>query len=78
MLVTRKLKFNVIAIDPNEVRRAKMASIYTIINDNQLFGEFRVADISDGKEIVATLTEGVGCNAVLEVSSIQSDCGPWF
>ncbi|KAJ8582369.1 hypothetical protein M405DRAFT_776598 [Rhizopogon salebrosus TDB-379] len=67
MLVTRKLKFNVIAIDPNEVRRAKMASIYTIINDNQLFGEFRVADISDGKEIVATLTEGIGCNAVLEV-----------
>jgi len=72
MLVTRKLKFNVIAIDPNEARREKMAAIYAIIRDNQPFGEFQVADISDGKEAVAALTKGVGCNAVLEVSSIPS------
>ncbi|KAG2758093.1 hypothetical protein P692DRAFT_20813638 [Suillus brevipes Sb2] len=66
MLVTRKLKFNVIAIDTNEARRAKMASIYSIIG-NQQFGEFQVADTSNVKELVADLTKGVGCNAVLEV-----------
>ena len=49
-----------------------MAAIYAIIRDNQPFGEFQVADISDGKEAVAALTKGVGCNAVLEVSSIPS------
>ncbi|KAG0704774.1 chaperonin 10-like protein [Suillus ampliporus] len=67
MLVTRKLKFNVIAIDPNEARREKMASIYAIIGGNQSFGEIQVADTSNVKELVATLTKGVGCNAVLEV-----------
>jgi threonine dehydrogenase-like Zn-dependent dehydrogenase len=75
MLVTRKLKFNVIGIDPNEVRRAKMASIYAIICGNQPSGQFQVADIDSGKEVVASLTKGIGCNAVLEVSSIRSACG---
>jgi putative N-acetylmannosamine-6-phosphate epimerase len=75
MLDTRKLKFSVIAIDPNEARRAKMASIYSIIGGNQQFGEFQVADTSTAKELVANLTKGVGCNAVLEVSSMQPACG---
>lgn len=75
MLVTRKLKFNVIAIDTNEARRAKMASIYSIIG-NQQFGEFQVADASNVKELVADLTKGVGCNAVLEVSFMGSVCEP--
>lgn len=67
MLVTRKLRFNVIAIDPNESRRAKMTSIYSIIGGDQQFGGFQVADISSVKELVADATKGVGCNAVLEV-----------
>ncbi|OAX39893.1 hypothetical protein K503DRAFT_715624 [Rhizopogon vinicolor AM-OR11-026] len=67
MLVSRKSRFNVIAIDPNETRRAKMASIYAIICGNQPSGEFQVADINNGKEVVASLTNGLGCNAVLEV-----------
>ncbi|KAG1898200.1 chaperonin 10-like protein [Suillus fuscotomentosus] len=67
MLVTRKLKFNVIAIDPNEARRAKMASIYSTIGGNYQFGEFQVVDTNNVKELVANLTKGFGCNAVLEV-----------
>lgn len=56
-----------------------MASIYAMIRcDNQSFGDFQVADINLGKEVVVTSTKGVGCNAVLEVSSIQSGCGPWL
>ncbi|KAH7925874.1 hypothetical protein BV22DRAFT_1104672 [Leucogyrophana mollusca] len=65
MLVSRGLQFRVVAIDPTESRRAKMAAIYSKISDKQ--DQFAVATIEEGKAIVKKWTNGIGCNAVLEV-----------
>ena len=34
------------------------------------FGTFCVADITEGKKLISDWTDGIGCNAVLEVRSL--------
>ena len=73
MLSSRKLPFQVIAIDPLESRRAKMKAIYaTIDDDGKGTGQFVVASTEESKTWVEKWTNGVGCTAVLEASRIKS------
>lgn len=57
------IDYRVVAIDPNESRRAKMDAVYARIG--QRSGALVVAAIDEAKELAALWT---GCNAVLEVS----------
>ncbi|KAH7913440.1 chaperonin 10-like protein [Hygrophoropsis aurantiaca] len=65
MLESRGLIYRIVAVDPTDSRRNKMAVIYSKLSDKQ--DQFAVASIEEAKDIVKTWTDGVGCNAVLEV-----------
>lgn len=57
--------FRIIAVDPNDARRAKMEKIAEAI---QVPAErFVVADIPQAKQAMGEWTNGIGCNAILEV-----------
>ncbi|KAI0716081.1 chaperonin 10-like protein [Fomitopsis betulina] len=56
------IDYRVVAIDPNESRRAKMDAVYARIG--QRSGALVVAAIDEAKELAALWT---GCNAVLEI-----------
>lgn len=60
---------HIIAIDPVDSRRSKMEAVYNTLDHNgKSSGQFVVTSIEGGKETVAELTGGLGCNAVLEVT----------
>lgn len=58
-----------VAIDPNEDRRTKMAAIYSKISCNQTRGVLEVAGIDESKQIVSKWTNNMGFNVVLEVNA---------
>ena len=62
---TKGVQYRIVAIDPNESRRAKMEKVAVAIG--ALPDCFKVADISQAKQIVDAWTGAVGCNAILEV-----------
>lgn len=64
----RGTKYRVVAIDPVEARRDKMKAVFKAINAGIQAESFSVEDISNAREVVNAWTEGIGCNAVLEVS----------
>lgn len=66
-LYTRGSDFKIIAIDPNESRRKKVAAIYSKISCDQPRGFLEVADINESKHVVSKWTNDTNCNAVLEV-----------
>nr|BAV14015.1 alcohol dehydrogenase [Pholiota microspora] len=67
-LATRKLTFNIVAIDLLENRREKMKAVYAAIGeDGKAGGEFAVCDANEAKIQVEKWTGGTGCTAVLEV-----------
>lgn len=71
MLAARQVSFQVVAIDPVEDRREKMKAVYAKIDEQgKGAGKFVVQDIETAKETVKEWTSGVGCTAVLEVSTI--------
>ncbi|OCH86982.1 hypothetical protein OBBRIDRAFT_760445 [Obba rivulosa] len=64
----RGLRFQVIAIDLVESRRRKMEAVYaTIDKDGKGSGQFRVATVDEGVDLVREWTGGTGCNAIVEV-----------
>lgn len=68
ILASRKVKYRVVAIDLVEARRKKMSAIYEAIDEAERGqGEFVVASIEESKGIVERWTQGIGCNAALEV-----------
>ncbi|KDQ61588.1 hypothetical protein JAAARDRAFT_66682 [Jaapia argillacea MUCL 33604] len=68
MLSRAAYSFKVVAIDPNESRRSKMQAVYSAIDEKDRGnGTFAVASIEESKKLVADWTEGIGCNAVLEI-----------
>lgn len=70
MLARRKLAaFRVVAVDLVQLRREKMRAVYAAIGGSgKGMGEFVVASVDESKDIVKNWTEGIGCNAVIEVS----------
>ncbi|EKM57942.1 uncharacterized protein PHACADRAFT_116423 [Phanerochaete carnosa HHB-10118-sp] len=62
---TKDVQYRVVAIDPNESRRAKMTKIAEAIGASRK--SFAVADIPQAKRTVSEWTSGIGCNAILEV-----------
>ncbi|EGN98107.1 hypothetical protein SERLA73DRAFT_91326 [Serpula lacrymans var. lacrymans S7.3] len=68
ILTSRGADFRIVAIDPVEARREKMnAIISTIANKGPHLHSIAVASIDESKDIVEKWTNGLGCNAVLEV-----------
>ncbi|KAF8839559.1 hypothetical protein BDN67DRAFT_969870 [Paxillus ammoniavirescens] len=70
MLYAKDINFRIIAIDPTEARRTKVEAIYAKISQaqgQQRQGHLEVSDIAESKGVVSTWTNGIGCNAVLEV-----------
>ncbi|KAI0075462.1 alcohol dehydrogenase [Panus rudis PR-1116 ss-1] len=61
------LSYRVIAIDPIPSRREKVKAVLNAISSNAVSDPAIVADIEESKEIISKLTNGVGCNAVLEI-----------
>jgi threonine dehydrogenase-like Zn-dependent dehydrogenase len=75
MLSTRKLPFQIVAVDPLEARREKMNAIYARIDaSGRGSGKFTTNSIHQAKETVKEWTKGVGCTSVLEVISTTSPC----
>jgi hypothetical protein len=75
MLSTRQMAFRILGIDLNIIRREKMMAVYAAIDPSgKGTGEFVVASADESKEIVKKWTDGVGCNAVLEVSHSYIEC----
>lgn len=75
MLYARDAEFRIVAVDPTEMRRKKVESIYAKVSQaygKQRNGHLEVSDIAASKDIVTTWTEGIGCNFVLEVRVISS------
>lgn len=70
MLATRKLRaFRVVGVDLNQSRREKMKAMYAAMGESgKGIGEFVVASVDESKDIVKKWTDGIGCNAVIEVS----------
>ncbi|KAI5989044.1 chaperonin 10-like protein [Pisolithus albus] len=68
ILHAKGLNFRLVAIDPIEARRSKMASIYSKLSRDQERGYLEVASIEDSKCIMFEWSSGVGCNVVLEVN----------
>lgn len=69
MLASKKQAFRIVGVDLVEARREKMKAVYAAIEQSgKGTGEFLVASADESKEIVKKWTNGVGCNAVLEVS----------
>lgn len=66
-MYTRGSDFKIIAIDPNESRRKKVAAVYSKISCDQPRGFLEVADINESKHVVSKWTNDTNCNAVLEV-----------
>ncbi|KAG5648439.1 hypothetical protein DXG03_005013 [Asterophora parasitica] len=67
-LATRNVPYRIVAIDLLELRREKMKAVYDAIDAaGKGTGEFEVLSADDAKALVNKWTEGVGCNAVLEV-----------
>ena len=63
------LEFRVIAVDPNASRREKLQAVLATISTNIQANSVVVADIPEAKDVASKWTEGLGCNAVLEVST---------
>ncbi|KAF8587038.1 alcohol dehydrogenase [Ramaria rubella] len=57
----------IVAIDLTESRRIKAAQIVEKIGGVPGNGEFKVATVEEGKKLVADWTNGLGCNAALEI-----------
>ena len=73
MLYARDVEFRIVAIDPTEIRRQKIEAIYAKVSQaygKQRNGHLEVSDIEASKDLVSRWTQGVGCNAVLEVSTM--------
>ncbi|KAI6130046.1 chaperonin 10-like protein, partial [Pisolithus croceorrhizus] len=67
ILWAKGLDFKLVAIDPIEARRNKIARIYSKMSREQERGCLEVAGIEDAKCVVSEWSNGIGCNAVLEV-----------
>jgi len=68
-LVRADVRHRIVAVDPNESRRAKMQKIYDALPGHargQSGNEFIVADISDAPKVIQAWGQG-GCRAVLEI-----------
>ena len=61
------LEYRVVAVDPLESRREKMADILVAISGGVKPDNVVVADIETAKRTVDEWTGSIGCNAVLEV-----------
>ncbi|KAI6027542.1 chaperonin 10-like protein [Pisolithus microcarpus] len=70
ILHAKGLDFRLVAIDPIEARRNKMASIYSKMSRDQERGYLEVASIEDSRCIIFEWSNGVGCNVVLEASVV--------
>jgi hypothetical protein len=69
-LVRADVRHRIVAVDPNESRRAKMQKIYDALPwdaRGDSGNEFVVADIADAPKIVQAWGRG-GCRTVLEVT----------
>ncbi|KAF9454808.1 alcohol dehydrogenase [Macrolepiota fuliginosa MF-IS2] len=68
VLATRKIPFQLVAIDPVESRREKMKAVYNTIDvEGKGTGDFAVLAIDEAKAKIGEWTAGVGATAVLEV-----------
>ena len=65
---SKDFEYKVLAIDPLVSRREKMHEVLLTIHGGKLVDQFVVEDIENGKKVLEKWTDGVGCNAVLEVS----------
>jgi hypothetical protein len=75
MLYARDVEFRIVAIDPKEIRQKKVEAIYAKVSQaygKQRNGHLEVSDIAASKDVVTNLTQGIGCNVVLEVSTVPS------
>lgn len=71
-LAARGIPYNIVAIDPLASRREKVLAVYNAIDDGgKGQGQFIVQDIEGSKKTVKEWTGSLGCNAVLEVSSLE-------
>jgi hypothetical protein len=70
MLATQELRdFRVVGVDLIQSRREKMRAVYAAMGESgKGIGEFVVASVDESKDIVKKWTDGIGCNAVIEVS----------
>jgi len=69
MLYARDVEFRIVAIDPKEIRQKKVEAIYAKVSQaygKQRNGHLEVSDIAASKDVVTNLTQGIGCNVVLE------------
>lgn len=61
------IRFHIIGVDPVESRRVKMEAVYSTITKGQGPQQLTVTSIDEAKSLTNKLTNGAGCNAVLEV-----------
>ncbi|KAF9810204.1 hypothetical protein IEO21_07089 [Rhodonia placenta] len=61
------IHFHIIGVDPVESRRVKMEAVYSTITRGQGPQQLTVTSIDGAKSLTNKLTNGAGCNAVLEV-----------
>ncbi|KAG6837621.1 hypothetical protein H0H93_006142 [Arthromyces matolae] len=67
-LAQKKAPFRIVATDLLESRREKMKAVYDQIDaSGRGAGEFVVLPADDAKKYIEDATNGIGCNAVLEV-----------
>ncbi|KAI6042633.1 chaperonin 10-like protein [Pisolithus marmoratus] len=66
ILYAKGLDFKLVAVDPIEARRNKVASIYSKVSREHERGYLEVTSIENSKRAVSEWSNGVGCNVVLE------------
>lgn len=69
---TRGVVFRIVAVDTNGPRREKMIAMVEKIYGGQQPENVVVIDPEAGKRIINDWTDSLGCNAVLEVSTMGS------
>ena len=68
VVATRKIPYQIVAIDLLESRRDKMKAVYAAIDEvGKGTGKFAVCSTEEAKGLVKDWTGGVGCTAILEV-----------
>ncbi|CCO27401.1 Eukaryotic translation initiation factor 2 subunit alpha Short=eIF-2-alpha [Rhizoctonia solani AG-1 IB] len=64
--LTRTPNFAIVAVDPNEARRAKAEAILATLGSSP-GGVIRVVSLEDAPRVSKELSGGLGCDAILEV-----------
>ncbi|THH27436.1 hypothetical protein EUX98_g6751 [Antrodiella citrinella] len=61
------IDYRIVAVDMNPSRREKMQAVLAAMSPSTKVDTVKVADIPEAKDTVALWTNGIGCNAVLEI-----------